>query len=393
MLIKILSLILLMSQSFQVYKLPLQKIPKDEVMTFIKNQLIPEIKPRQIKVYTGIDWDYLLLPSVSKFLFEDINIIDNFAPVGQVNRPGNKYEKHFICVHDTGDHNFGAFQWSEAVRKAKIGKRDYVASFQYVVGNDGYYHNIPDDEVAHHAGDGHSEEESLFGLIPTGVYLKSNQIRANEKANVEVDSEGYFTIDGERTKVKAPLNSTDNTILTTKDINDLGIYYTIKKVGKSKSEYFLGRTWYNPIFQKISNYGGNFNSIGIEACINHDTDVYFTWQRVAKLVAKLMKENSLSIDAVVQHHYFSGKNCPQTTRNAKLWDYFKSLVLAEYQMLYYRSLGYTFEFKSLNEKYLNNKGRVILKPEVPTTVHYTITVRDKKGNSSSKTFNSLLLPE
>ena len=243
-----------MSQSFQVYKLPLQQISIDEVMTFIKNQLLPEIKPRQIKVFTGIDWDYLLLPSVSKFLFEDINIIDNFASVGQVNRPGNKFEKHFICVHDTGDHNFGAFQWSEAVRKAKIGKRDYLASFQYVVGNDGYYHNIPDDEVAYHAGDGHSEEESLFGLLPTGVYLKTNKVRENEKAKVEVDEEGYFTINGERTKVKAPLNSTDNTILTTKDINDLGIYYTIKDVGKNKREYFLGRTWYNPIFERISNY-------------------------------------------------------------------------------------------------------------------------------------------
>ena len=392
MLIKILSLIFLMSQSFQVKKLPLQDILIEEVMTFIKNQLISEIKPRQIKVFTGINWDYLLLPSVSKLLFEDINITNNFAPVGQVNRPGNKYEKHFICVHDTGDHNFGAFQWSEAVRKAKIGQRDYVASFQYVVGNDGYYHNIPDDEVAHHAGDGHTEE-SLFGLIPTGVYLNKKEISVNEKAKVEVDDEGYFTIDGERTKVKAPLNSTDNTLLTTKDINDLGIYYTLQVVEKNKIEYFLGRTWYNPVFQRISNYGGNFNSIGIEACINHDTDVYFTWQRVAKLVAKLMTENSLSIDAVVQHHYFSGKNCPQTTRTANLWDYFKSLVLAEYQMLYYKNLGYTFEFKSLSEKYLNDKGRVILKPEEPTTVHYTITVRDKNGNSLTKTYNSLLLSE
>jgi len=380
-----------MNESFQAQNLALQEISIEQVMTFIKNQLIPEIKPRQIRVYTGNSWDYLLLPSVSKFLFEEISIIDNFAPVGQVNRLGKKYEKHYICVHDTGDSNFGAFQWSEAVRKAKIGQSDYLASFQYVVGNDGYYHNIPDDEVAFHAGDGHYEE-SLFGLIPTGVYLKTGQVIANEKAKIEVDEEGYFTINGERTKVKAPLNSTDNTILKTEDINDLGIYYTLKKVEK-ETEYFLGRTWYNPIFKKISNYGGNFNSIGIETCINYGTDVYFSWQRVAKLVAKLMKENSLSIDAVVQHHYFSGKNCPQTTRRANLWDYFKSLVLAEYQMLYYRSLGYTFEFKSLNEKYLNNKGRVILKAEDPTTVHYTITVRDKNGKSISETFNSLLLPE
>ena len=209
----------------------------------------------------------------------------------------------------------------------------------------------------------------------------------------EVDEEGYFTINGERTKVKAPLNSTDNSILKTKDINDLGIYCTLEEAGKHKYEYILGRTWYNPIYEKIANYGGNLNSIGIEACINHDTDVYFTWQKVAKLVAKLMKENSLTIDAVVQHHYFSGKNCPQTTRTANLWDYFKSLVLAEYQMLNYKNLGFTFEFKSEDEKYVNEKGRVILKAETPTFVHYSITVRDKDGRSLTETFSSLLLTE
>ena len=390
--IKILALLFLISQSFQVQKLATKEVSLSEVMRFIKSQLLPEIKPRQIKVYTGIDWDYLLLPSVSKFLFEDINIIDNFAPVGQVNRPGNKYEKHYICVHDTGDHNFGAYQWSEAVRNARIGKTDYVASFQYVVGNDGYYHNIPDDEVAHHAGDGHTEE-SIFGLIPAGVYIEAKKIDENKSAKVEVDEEGYFTINGEKTKVKAPLNSTDNSILKTKDINDLGIYYTLQEVGKHKYEYFLGRTWYNPIYEKISNYGGNLNSIGIEACVNHDTDVYFTWQKVAKLVAKLMLENSLTIDAVVQHHYFSGKNCPQTTRTANLWDYFKSLVLAEYQMLYYKNLGYTFEFKPEDEKFVNEKGRVVLKAEIPTTVHYSITVKDMDGNSVTQTFSSLLLTE
>ena len=392
MLIKILALIFLINQSFQVEKLGSQEVSLSEVMRFIKSQLLPEIKPRQIKVYTGINWDYLLLPSVSKFLFEDINIINNFAPVGQVNRPGTKYEKHYICVHDTGDHNFGAFQWSETVKTAKIGNRDYVASFQYVVGNDGYYHNIPDDEVAHHAGDGHTEE-SIFGLISTGIYIQTKKIDEIEKPKVEVDEEGYFTINGERTKVKAPLNSTDNSILKTKDINDLGIYCTLEEAGKHKYEYILGRTWYNPIYEKISNYGGNLNSIGIEACINHDTDVYFTWQKVAKLVAKLMKENSLTIDAVVQHHYFSGKNCPQTTRTANLWDYFKSLVLAEYQMLNYKNLGFTFEFKSEDEKYVNEKGRVILKAETPTFVHYSITVRDKDGRSLTETFSSLLLTE
>ena len=383
--------IFLMNESLQYKSLGGIEITIDEVMDYIESQKLAEIKPRQIKVFTGKDWDYTLIPSVSKYLFEELDIKDNFAKIGQVNRPGNKYEKHYICVHDTGDHSFGAYQWSEIVRKAKIGNQDYLASFQYVVGNDGYYHNIPDDEVAHHAGDGHTEE-SLFGLIPTGVYILQKKINENVKAKIEIDKDGYFTINGEKTKVKSPVNSTDNKILSTKDINDLGIYYTIKEVEKHKYEYFLGRTWYNPIYQKISNYGGNFNSIGIEACVNYGTDVYYTWQKVAKLVAKLLEENSLPIDAVVQHHYFSGKNCPQTTRTAKLWDYFKSLVSVESKMLYFKKLGYSFEFKSNNEKYINEKGRILEEVNSPTMISYSITVKDKNGKSLTKTFFSLLSP-
>ena len=392
MIIRIIAVSLLISQTFQVLNLKDSNKALEEVMNFIESKLLTEIKPRQIKVFTGINWDYLLLPSVSKFLFEDIDIIDNFAPKGQVNRPGNKYEKHYICVHDTGDHTFGAHKWSDIVKNAKIGKRDYVASFQYVVGNDGYYHNIPDDEVAHHAGDGHTEE-SLFGVIASGVIIEQKKIDKINKPKIEINEEGYFTIDGEVSKIKAPTNSTNNgKILTTKDINDLGIYYELKEIDKHKYEYYLGRTWYNPIFEKISNYGGNFNSIGIESCVNVNTDVYYTWQKVAKLVAKLMQDNSLTIDAVVQHHYFSGKNCPQTTRTANLWDYFKSLVLIEYQMLQYKNQGYSFELKPENLEYINEKGRVLKKVEFPITINYSIIVKDKNGKSLTKKFNSTLLP-
>ena len=365
----------------------------EEVMSFIESQLIKEIKPREIRVFSGRNWDYLLLPSVSKFLFEDLNIIDNFAPLGQINRPGKKYKKHYICVHDTGDPSFGAYQWSEIVRRSKIGKsnRDYICSFQYVVGNDGYYHNIPDDEMARHAGDGHSEE-SLFGVIPTGIYVDKEKINKDEKPKIEIDIEGYYTINGEKSKIKAPTND-KNEILTTKDINDLSIYSELQKIDENKYEYYIGRTWYNPEFKLISNYGGNLNSIGIECCVNTNTDVYYSWQKVAKLVAKLMDENNFGIDAVVQHHYFSGKNCPQTTRMANLWEYFKDLVLVEYQMLYFKKNGYNFEFKSENEKLLNENGRIIDKVDNPTKVNYSIKITDKNGKSINKSFNSLILPK
>ena len=359
----------------------------DEVMNYISSQIIEDIYPRQIKVYAGNPWNYLMIPSVSRYLFEDLNIIENLAPKGQINRPGNVYDKHYICVHDTGDPSFGAKQWSDIVKNAKIGERNYTSSFQYVVGNDGYYHNIPDNEIAYHAGDGHYED-SIFGLISSGVYVQEIK---SEKPKIEIDKEGYYTINNEKSKIKAPTNE-EGQILTTEDINDLGIYSELQKIDDNKYEYFLGRTWYNPIFGYISNYGGNLNSIGIETCVNKNTDVYYSWQKVAKLVAKLMEDNNFTIDAVVQHHYFSGKDCPQTKRTAGLWDYFKTIVLTEYQMLKYQKMGYIFEFKSESE-YLNEKGRVIKSVKEKTMVQYNIIVKDKEGNQLDKNFISYIYPE
>ena len=114
-------------------------------------------------------------------------------------------------------------------------------------------------------------------------------------------------------------------------------------------------------------------------------------QKLAKLVARLMEDNNFTIDAVVQHHYFSGKNCPETMRTAGLWEYFKTIVSSEYQMIQYQKMGYTFEFKSENEL-VNDKGRIIKPVAEETALKYTITVKDKDGNSLEKSFTSILYP-
>ena len=53
-------------------------------------------------------------------------------------------------------------------------------------------------------------------------------------------------------------------------------------------KYYIGETYYSSTYEKISNRGGNNNSIGIESCITVGTDIYLTWQKTAKLVAKLL---------------------------------------------------------------------------------------------------------
>ena len=105
-------------------------------------------------------------------------------------------------------------------------------------------------------------------------------------------------------------------------------------------EYFyLGETYFNKTYEKIANRGGNNNSIGIESCITANTDIYLTWQKTAKLVAYLLDNNNLTINDVVQHHYFSGKNCPQTMREAGFYMHFKKLVQIEYQVLQFIKQG------------------------------------------------------
>ena len=75
---------------------------------------------------------------------------------------------------------------------------------------------------------------------------------------------------------------------------------------------------------------GNKNSIGIEMCQWSDKEKQRkTYDNAARLVAELMKKHKVSIDKVVQHNHWSGKNCPQYLRENKHgynWNYFIELV-------------------------------------------------------------------
>jgi len=72
--------------------------------------------------------------------------------------------------------------------------------------------------------------------------------------------------------------------------------------------------------------GGNTCGIGVELCVNEDGDFEATFENGAKLTASLLHRYGLSIEAVKQHHDFSGKNCPQNIRESDRWDEFLSLV-------------------------------------------------------------------
>ena len=353
----------------------------EEVMDYISTIVNKKSDIKDIRVWAlEQSYNHQLKPSVAKYLFEDINMVENIAPIENDNRPGDVHEKVYICVHDTGDFSFNAQQWSNIVYTNKIGDRAYDVSYQYIVGNDGYYHNIPDNETAWHAGDG-TRPASYFYEYPTNLF------GTNEKPHVSISPDGNYTLDGQISNITAPTKN--GQILTEEYINDLGIFTSIKD-----GQYYIGNTWYSSSYDKIANKGGNVNSIGIESCVNKGSDIYLTMQRLAKLVAFKVDEYNLGFDRIVQHHYFSGKDCPQTMRTEGYWNHFLDLVKVEYQMLKYKQLGFKIEFESYNPDYVDKLGRVIKRGKrIAVNAHYLIRVIDPEGNTLAKEFSTAIPPE
>ncbi len=338
----------------------------EKFIKFFKENFDSKVIVKNIRVYGWQDeYDHLLISSCCKYLFEDLDIIENIAPLTNDNREGRVRPNYFITVHDTGDSSslHTAKFWSETVKVQDWELGHYGASYQYVTGNDGIYHNIPDEEVAYHAGDG---TRVVYALNITDM-------EGNDENPEVTIIDGYYAINGKKTIVEAPRIYKEKNgevvldrVPETSDINDGGVLCVLKN-----GKYYIGETYFSSTYEKICNRGGNNNSIGIESCINKESDIYLTWQRTAKLVAKLLDENNLLVKDVKQHHYFSGKNCPQTMRMNNMWNHFLSLVQFEYDLLKYKKLGYHLELIKEDNRILDN-GRIMLTEKNENEIKFKI---------------------
>lgn len=134
--------------------------------------------------------------------------------------------------------------------------------------------------------------------------------------------------------------------------------------------------------------GGNRNGIGIETGVNQDADVYRTWQRTAKFGTDLLIKYNLPLTHMRYHVDFSGKNCPQTMRNAGLVPLFEEMKSIEYKVSQ-NFPNAEITFVSDNPEYVDHTGRVIKMPDRAMTVSYTVTVT-VDNVTTSRTFYSYL---
>lgn len=79
-----------------------------------------------------------------------------------------------------------------------------------------------------------------------------------------------------------------------------------------------------------ANGTGNRQSLAIEICENPESDLAAATDRAALLTARLMRDWGIPIGRVVQHHHWSGKDCPRRLRRGEpySWDAFLDKVRA-----------------------------------------------------------------
>ena len=106
------------------------------------------------------------------------------------------------------------------------------------------------------------------------------------------------------------------------------------------NDYYKFYTWH--CGDGRGKYGiTNRNSVGIEFCINVDSDRDKTLARTAQLVRELMQELNIPIDRVVRHYDASRKNCPQSMSGngwAQWYKFKEKLKVEDLTMAQYEEL-------------------------------------------------------
>ena len=361
-------------------------------------EIINNAHNSEIHVTRGLHVAYAyftdVFTSVSDLLFNYDYKVDSSLqiPVGQQNRPGKIISNmEFITIHYTA----GVPASSGAKNTATYFKNltNSYTSANYTTGNDGIYESIPAGEVAYHAGDG----STTFRWINTGVKASSETKPVWGVVKNSASSSGYyFTLNGQATTIVVPTTGKTSSGAS-KTMADPAKCFTFYGPAWKVVDgyYYMGNTWAcftQTLEGRISSYGGNMNSVGIETACNMGSDLWYTYQITAQLVARLLDKYNLPTHRVVGHNMFSGKDCPQTllANNGELWYKFMECVEAE-NALYQNGQNYTITCKSNNPDILSDNGRIKSIPRYTQTVSYTVTVTDKTtGEVRTGTYSTIV---
>lgn len=317
--------------------------------------------------------------SINKYLFDEHRVIYNWMQPGTMGyveyETGSPNPVMFVTVHDAGGNSPG----ETAQMLSNYCNSNAKVSYHYSVDDSEAWQNIEHGRAAWHAGCG--QGLSGFSYLDTGVPYDITRPRPT----VDVSTDNYLLIDGKKSLIQVP--SAGGRQATKNDFPSIGLMFF-----QRNGNYYTTTLYYNSTYRTISNMGGNDLTVGIESSINQGGDLYQTWQRLAKLVANILHEHNLGLDAVSQHNNWSGKDCPGTMRRAGYWDHFMGLVEAELLVLQELS-EYEITLELVNDadkEYVSARGRVLKLPNARRTIQYNFKLR-KEGVSYSFPLTSTIV--
>lgn len=370
----------------EFYITVLNKQESDPLEFILKNHESNVFKRYNLGIGAGhVGYYKDIIGSVSKILFNEKLEFDYTFYDKSQERYGDDLEKRvmdsieFITVHYTGNMRDGANAWANASWFAKP-LEENPTSIHYCTGNDGIFKGLEEKYMGAHAGDYSSVEKvGKFEWRKTGIKVLENDPKFPK---VTINEIGNFSINGIDTGIQVPLEEKYGRGIVTENkwLNNMGIAVNI-----IDKEYYLGTAWwcYTQVGEgRICSTGGNHRSIGIESCVNEGSDLWYTWQKTAMLVADLMVRHNLDITKVLGHHAFSAKNCPQPMleNDMEIWWKFIELVEAEYEKIN-KFNKYDFKFET-NNVFLNNKGCVIKDGYGHEIVTYKVTIKNENDEES-----------
>ncbi len=301
--------------------------------------------------------------------------------------PGRIMESiEFIVVHYTGNFSSGADGAAHGDWFSQP-KSENNTSIHYSTGNDGIFKGLDEQYRAAHAGDdGSRNTVSKFSWIDTPVEVLDTD---PEIPVVTITSNATYAINGRDTGVKIPKETKFGRgyVTDSKWLNEQGIGVNVKN-----GKYQIGTSWwcYTQVSEgRICSNGGNRNSIGIESAVNKGSDLWYTWQITAQLVADIMERQNLDITKVKAHHFFSAKDCPQPMleNDMEIWREFIELVKAEYAKIT-TCQGYEFRFECESDL-VNEYGRVTGQSNHSQIITYKVTIQ-KDGKTETIELASIL---
>ncbi len=330
--------------------------------------------------------------SVSKLLYNQELLIDYKYNQRSNDKYGSELPSRvmesieFITVHYTAGFNAGADAEAHGEWFSQP-KSENNTSIHYSTGNDGIYKGLDEQYRAAHAGDdGSRNTVDKFAWIDTPVEVLDTD---PEFPVVTITSKATFAINGRDTGVKVPRETKNGRgyVTDSKWLNEQGIAVNVKD-----GMYQIGTSWwcYTQVSEgRICSNGGNRNSIGIESAVNKGSDLWYTWQITAQLVADIMDRHGLDITKVKGHHFFTAKDCPQPMleNDLEIWWEFIELVRYEYEKIT-TCEGYEFTFECDSEL-VNQHGRVTDQFHNSQVVTYQVTIT-KDGKTETIELASII---